>query len=76
MEEMNTFGYKQIANWPTELTREIVQQVQDGVKGWHESLLRSYHILAKVKWLLEKRTDAEVILELIALMESKGADQA
>ena len=35
----------------------------------HESVLRAWHIVAKVKWLLSKGTAPEVITELIALME-------
>lgn len=63
--------YKDIANMPTSLYPEDVRAGSEfGMpKGWHESLLRSYHIVQKVKWLLEKKTDPEVIVELIALME-------
>lgn len=61
--------FDEIAKMPTSLEREYVRD--SPCAGWHESLLRSYHILAKVKWLLEKRTDTEVITELIALMESQ-----
>lgn len=35
----------------------------------HESLYRSYHILEKVKWLLENNVASTVILELISDME-------
>lgn len=59
--------YPEIANMPTKLTRK---DVQEDCKGWHESLLRSYHIVQKVKILLEKNTSPELVLELIALMES------
>lgn len=38
--------------------------------GWHESLLRSYHIVRKVKELLEQGTPPAVVLELIELMEA------
>jgi hypothetical protein len=37
--------------------------------GWHESLFRSYQILERVKWLLERGTPSAVVLELIAVME-------
>ena len=67
---MNDFGYKAIANMPTVLTRKHVSETEAGTKGWHESILRAYQILEKVKWLLEKNTDHQVVLELIALMES------
>lgn len=33
--------------------------------GIHESVLRSYHIVAKVVELLERKTDHETILEII-----------
>jgi hypothetical protein len=61
--------YGRIANTPTTLGRSDVEADSSCV-GWHESLLRAHNILRKVKWLLEKKTDGEVILELIALMES------
>jgi len=60
--------YKTIANMPTVLKPEDV--TDSHCKGWHESLLRAFHILQKVKWLLEKGTDNEVVLELIRVMES------
>jgi hypothetical protein len=35
----------------------------------HESVFRSYHIVEKVKGLLERKTPPDVILELINMME-------
>lgn len=35
---------------------------------YHESLLRSYHILRKVEWMLEKGASAEVILDFTRTM--------
>jgi hypothetical protein len=32
---------------------------------WHESVLRAFHVVDKVKDLLAKNTPAEVILEII-----------
>ncbi len=37
--------------------------------GWHESVVRSYQILAKVKYYLLKKVPTEIILELIDEME-------
>jgi len=55
---------------PTTLERDYVKaSLEDGTRGFHESLLRSYHILAKVKWLLDQGAPPEVVRELIALME-------
>lgn len=41
----------------------------DGV-NCHESLLRAFHIVEKVKELLEKDTPPSVVLEMIELMET------
>ena len=41
---------------------------------WHESVFRSYQILAKVKWLLEQGTQPQVVRELIVMME-KGKEK-
>ncbi len=60
-----------IANWQTTITREEMQEMLDyGTEGAHESLMRSYQILDKVKRMLQAGTPREVVLELIALMES------
>ena len=41
----------------------------------HESILRSWHIVEKIKELLELNTPAEVILELIEdLKSARGVD--
>ncbi len=56
---------------PTTLLSETVREdLAAGVKGFHESLLRSYHVAAKVRALLKLGTPAEVILEIMDLMES------
>ena len=63
--------YAEIANQPTKLTKKYIEGADSyGCKGWHESLLRSWHIVRKLRWLLELKTDHEVILELLDLMES------
>lgn len=66
-------NYREIMEMPTSLLRAQIE-ANPHSSGWHESCLRAYQILAKVKWLLEKGTDAEVVRELISLMES-GAEQ-
>jgi len=45
------------------------QVIQSGCKGVHESTVRSYHILERVKGYLRKDTPTDVILELIEVME-------
>ena len=37
----------------------------------HESVMRAYHIVEKVKWLCGQGVSTQVLLELIALMESE-----
>jgi hypothetical protein len=51
--------------------REMEDFLCTGTNGAHESLMRSFHILARVKDLLALKTPAEVILEMIEIMESK-----
>jgi SOS response regulatory protein OraA/RecX len=41
--------------------------INDGCSGIHESLMRSYGVLQLVKGLLEKKTDHEIILQIIEL---------
>lgn len=68
-------NYLDIAKLKTVFGAEDARFVLDGnCTGMHESLLRSYQILAKVKWLLEKNTATEVVLELIALMETREGE--
>ena len=38
--------------------------------GAHESILRAYHILERVKYLLDAKVPAEVVRELIQMMET------
>jgi hypothetical protein len=45
----------------------------DGVGSYHESILRSYHVLEEVRKLLQINTPNEVILDLIEIMESGEA---
>ena len=56
----------EIAEMPTSLSREYV--LKSPAVGWHESLLRSYHVVQKVRELLQKGTPNEVTLELIETM--------
>ena len=41
----------------------------------HESIFRSYHILEKVKELLEKKTSGDIVLELINEMEEPEEEE-
>lgn len=53
---------------PTSLDKEELERIlADGCLGVHESVLRSYGVLQLVKDLLEKKTDHEVILQIIQL---------
>lgn len=65
--EYNTFqSYDLIRCMPT-----AVEKVPEGCIGVHESMLRSYAILQKVKELLDVGTPGSVIRELILMMECK-----
>lgn len=62
--------YEEVRKFKTTVGREDAQAAFGaGCVGIHESTLRAFHILAKVKWLLEKNTAPDVVLELIAFME-------
>jgi hypothetical protein len=53
---------------PTRLDRAELQKCLDeGCKGVHESVVRSYQVLQLVKDLLDKKVDHEVILQIIEL---------
>lgn len=57
--------------YPTSLNAdEAKKALTRGCSGFHESLLRSYHILELVKELLEINTPSEVILQVISLNET------
>jgi len=43
----------------------VLREIEPGSRGAHESLLRSYHILANVEELLGEETPSGVILEII-----------
>lgn len=60
-----TMGYGRIAAMQT-----VVSDDTPNCHRWHESVMRSYQILQKVKWLLALDTKPIVVLELIDLMES------
>ena len=74
---------REIQAFPTDITRaDISKYIRPDILetniiwhnaplGWHESLLRSYQILQKVKELLGKGTPPDVVLELIEFMESR-----
>lgn len=60
--------YLKIRDLPTVLDEDLLSL---GAKGIHESVLRSYFIVEKVKFLLQEDCSSAVILELIELMEGK-----
>lgn len=47
-----------------------IQEIPRDAKGVHESVMRSYHILGKVKELLSLGVPTPVVLDLIAEMET------
>lgn len=51
--------------------RTSVGEDKPNTPRWHESVMRSYQILEKVKWMIEKGTPLQVIDELILLMETR-----
>lgn len=62
----------EIRTFPRSLTKERMQrdEAEDGyTTGWHESNLRAWHIVAKVKDLLRRGCPADVILEIIEDLE-------
>lgn len=65
----------EISKLPTCLRIEGEGIRTEGRGGYHESVLRAFNILSKVKSLLELGTPSSVILEVIAVMESgEGGD--
>jgi hypothetical protein len=61
-----------IAKMPTSIDREFIQkQLYDQCAGINESVMRSYHIVNKIRYLLEINTPPEVILEMLELMEGR-----
>lgn len=64
----------EIAAQRTQLDTLYVQGILGtGIKGFHESLLRSFHIVNKLRELLEQGTPPKVILEMLDVMEGKSA---
>lgn len=57
---------RQIMEMPT-----VVTEVPCGCSGVHESVLRAYNILERVKEWLSSRVPADVILDLIDELEEK-----
>jgi len=62
---------RDIAKMPTVVTRlQMKQLMQSGCTGVHESMFRSWHVLERVKVYLRSDTPADVILELIEVMDT------
>lgn len=73
---MSALSYLMIRDMETTIDRGNMEKfLASGCNGVHESVLRSYQILSKVKVLLEANTRQDLILELIELMESDAAIQ-
>lgn len=69
--------YSQIAKIQTSITREeLKEHVGSGCSGVHESVLRSYSIVHEVVQLLKLAVPAEVILELIGIMQENPKPEA
>lgn len=59
-----------ISRIQTTISRASIEEaLRIGSSGLHESLCRSYHIVEKVKELLQIGTPPTVVLEMIELME-------
>ena len=56
-----------LSGFPWDTEPRLISEIQG--MALHESLTRAWHILAEVKVLLEKGTPADVILEIVALLE-------
>lgn len=64
--------YLDIAKLQTTISvEEMRSMIAGGCKGAHESILRSWSILAEVKYLLGRNVDPETILKIIEVMEAK-----
>lgn len=64
--------WTEIATMKTTLKRDDLKKyLDDGTKGVHESVLRSYQVLSEVKRMLKIGTPSEVILMAIEVMEEK-----
>lgn len=48
-----------------------VRDIPSGCAGVHESILRAFQILDKVKYLLASGVPSPIVLELIAEMEAR-----
>lgn len=57
-------AFEHIRQWPTSVT-----EIPLGCTGVHESTLRAYQILEKVKDWLHQGVPGNVVLELIAELE-------
>jgi hypothetical protein len=65
----------EISKMPCSVTAdEMTQYLKEGCRGVHESLMRSYHIVHKVKELLEAETPPKVVLEIMDLMQRNLQD--
>lgn len=64
--------YDDIRKQRTKLTaQEMREALNCGCSGLHESTMRAWTILEKVKALLSAGTEPAIVSELIAMMETK-----
>jgi len=61
----------QIRSTPTSLSREYLQDPCHDAKAFHESLLRSFHVVEKVKTMLRRGDSQATILEVIEEIERR-----
>jgi hypothetical protein len=63
-----SMDYDAIRAMPVSISRELA--ANSSCLAFHESVLRSYQILEKVKYLLRNETKGNIVIELINMMES------
>jgi hypothetical protein len=69
-------AWDSIRQKPTTITTSFLKQsgLESLGHGIHESLLRSYHVLDRVKVMLDRGDSAETVREFIAWAEDRHDD--
>lgn len=63
---------REVSMMPTSIERNMLKDTLDeGCSGIHESTTRAFHIVRKVRELLEQNVPPKVVLEIMDLMEGK-----
>ena len=70
---MSNLTWREIAEMPAIISPRLGETLEPGCRGVHESVLRGYQLVAKVKDYLARGVPADVILELIDEVESAPA---